>query len=479
MTLPLTLPAGSSVVELRGGPYIERRNSVILQMNGSVSEPIFIRGVSNSAGERVMFSGVSDNSGRTDYKLQGQYYIIENIEFYYRINISFTRLSKYGTLRNSEIHNPLDIPIGEPQPINPTISASGEHTVLFNNEVHDNINYAQPKDVHGIQGSAGGYKVWVLNSKIYNNGGNGFQACHKCNTVESPTPRFIYIGGNEFYGDNEVAIGLKSVDDVVISENKIHGYLLPDSSAVKAGMNIGGTGTANRVLAIKNEIFNSARGIRVEEAVGVWLVGNVIYDIELMAINIEKNAPLGSPDIHIIGNTAINADVFINQSRRATPRLIVLNNIAANMVGGTNGRHMHIKPGGVYGRSVFDNNLFWQNGDDVVLNLGSGSQSSGTAFSSTNDFDSVFFGNNNIIADPRFADSLNNIYQLLDGSPAINSGAVSDVYTIFQDTYNIDIRQDRTGLARPQQGIWDRGAFEYTDSGLGLDKVFLNGFEGN
>jgi len=452
-TIPKMLAAGS-VVEVHGGPY-GSPTYITWQMNGTPTAPVFIRGVSN--GNRVQIRGVSGNSPRLQLQFKGEYFIVENIDFFDKVTIAFDPEAKYGTLRNSEVHNP----IGSEGALNPTVNAQGTHIVIYGNEIHDNVRSAE-KDNHGIQGGAGGYKIWVLGNTIYRNGGNGFQACNKCNTIENPTPRFIYIGGNEFYSDKEVGIALKYAEDVIISENVIHDYSVPSPTSTIAGIIIGADGYPYRVWVLNNEIYSSIRGIRSEEAVDLWMIGNVIYDIDQMAIHIEKT----NPNTNIIGNTVVNADLFINQDRWHIPVLNVQNNIVVDMVGARYGNHMNIESPSVYSSSSFNNNLFWKNGNEVLLRLGGGASGSNVAFNLTEDFNTYSFGSNNIIADPLFVDQANNNYQLQSDSPAINSGAINDAYQIFQETYGIDIRQDKSGLARPQQEVLDIGAFEYTDSAL-------------
>ncbi len=448
LTIPDTLAAGS-VVEVRGGPY-DSPTYVTWEMNGTLSAPVFIRGV--SAASRVQIVGDSGSSPRLQLSLEGQYFIVENIDFYNKVTLAFDPAVTHGTLRNSEVHNPEN----STGALNPTVNAQGTHIVIYGNEIHDNVR-APDKDNHGVQGGAGGRQIWVLNNTIYNNGGNGFQACNRCNTNPLGIPRFIYIGGNEFYGDKEVAIALKYAEDVIISENKIHDYLLTNTTAMVSGIIIGADGYPERVWVLNNEIYKSIRGIRVEEAVDLWMIGNVIYDIEQMAFNIEKT----NPNTNIIGNTVSNADVFINQDRWAVPVLTISNNIIVDMVGALNGNHMNIESSQVYANGSFSNNLFWQGGNDVVFNLGGGSSGPYSMFSSTADFNAISFGSNNIIADPLFVDPPNKNFQLQSNSPAVDSGALSSAYQTFSNVYGLDIRQGINKLARPQGNDWEIGAYEY------------------
>jgi len=175
-TIPKSLPAGS-VVEVHGGPYNAINGTY--NMHGTVENPVFLKGVSDTLRPVIK---------RSEIWFSGQYFIVENLDFYNQSTISFRTTAKYGSLRNSEIHNP----IGATGASNPTISVTGEHMVIYNCEIHDNIK-DEDTDCHGIQASNHGYRIWILDNHIYNNGGDGIQACHKCN----PGPRYLYIGRND------------------------------------------------------------------------------------------------------------------------------------------------------------------------------------------------------------------------------------------------------------------------------------------
>lgn len=458
-TIPTTLSAGS-VVEVRGGPYEAAGGTGIrnFQLSGTVTQPIFIRGV--STGDRVQILGEIYNRARGRHIYFGQYFVVENFDFYKKVQISFDRSSSYGTLRNSEIHNP----IGSWGASNPTVGATGTHTVIYNNEIHDN-NRAPDKDVLGIQFNAAGSRIWMLNNTIYNNGGNGIGGCHRCNTSASPTPSFIYIGDNNIYNNKEVGVATKYGNDIVISSNEIWGHNLTDTTATVSGIIIGADGYGYRTWIINNKIHDNIRGIRIEEAVDLWALGNVIYDITQMAFNIEKT----NPNTNIIANTVYDADVFINQNRWPVPVLTVHNNIVVNMVGANYNNHMNIEHSQVYSSATFSNNLFWQSGNDVVLKLGT---TSNIAFSTTADFDLYGFGTNNIISDPLFVDPPNN-FTLTANSDARDAGSPSDAYQIFYDLYGIDIQSDIDGTLRPQGLGWDIGAFEFINQSI----IFKDGFE--
>jgi uncharacterized repeat protein (TIGR02543 family) len=405
MTIPSTLGAGS-VVEIHGGPY----NSVggTYTMNGTAEDPVFIRGASDT--NRPVIS-------KSVVRFDGQYFIVENLDFYDKSTIKFNTSSKYGTLRNCKVHNP----VGAIGASNPTVSATGEHIVLYRNEIHDNVKAAN-LDCHGIQASNHGNKIWVVDNHIYNNGGDGIQACHNCN----PGPRYLYIGRNEFHGDKENGIDLKYAVDVIISQNKLHGYMHSAETGIVSPIVIGSDGAPTRVWVLFNEIYNCRKGIRIEEIDDLWIIGNLIYDISESGIIPEKKGT----KTHILGNTLYNMENGISVPWRDDLSLFIFNNIFNEISGES------IKIGNaIVEKSEISNNLFWK---------------------------ASSHGDNFVNQDPLFADTANRDFSLQATSPAIDSGtAIGGVIHEYNSLYNEDISVAFDGAIRPQGSEWDIGAYEF------------------
>jgi hypothetical protein len=335
------------------------------------------------------------------------------------------------------------------------ISGNGTDIVIYRNHIHDLWRGAD-LDCHGIVPGAGSLRYWILENHIHGNSGDGVQACHGC----SPAPRWVYIGGNTIHDDRENAVDLKYVDDVVISRNVCYGYENASTSDGVA-MVVGSDGAPNRPWIIGNTIHSSARGIRIEEVDSAWIVGNQIFGIDDGAIMLEKQGA----SLHIVNNTVHDADVFIDQFWQETFGLHVRNNIVSQMRGEAYGCHMNIESNVVAGASTFENNLFFQSEGPVVLNLGAGgNQANFERFSTTPDFDALPFGTGNRIGDPLFADTSGADFSIEEGSAAVNTGSVVDVYETFEAMHGLNIRYDLDGTPRPQGSAWDIGAYEYSTS---------------
>jgi len=404
-SIPKTLAAGS-VVEIHGGPY--NIISGTYTMNGTIDNPVFFRGVSDT------LRPVISNS---DMRFSGQYYIVENLDFYNQTRIRYNSSTSYGSLRNCEVHNP----IGATGASNPTINVVGDNMVIYNCEIHDNIREVNI-DCHGVQVGNYAEHVWIVDNHIYNNGGDGIQACHGCD----PGPRYVYIGRNDFHGDLENAVDLKYASDVIISENKIHGYRHSSSTGIVSPIVIGSDGAPTRVWVMFNEIYDATKGIRIEEIDDLWIIGNLIYDIDEAGIIPEKKGT----KTHIVGNTLDGMEKGISGPWRENFTFYILNNIFSNI---------SIKSiqmsGEIEERSEISNNIFWQ---------------------------APWFGDNFLTDNPLYSDAANREYSLTQYSQAIDAGlAWEGIFNEYKSLYGVDIKKDLTGEIRPQGIGWDIGAYEY------------------
>jgi hypothetical protein len=405
LTIPTNVPAGS-VVEIHGGPY--NNLNTTWSMNGTLEEPVFLRGVSDSLRPRIK---------KSELWFNGQYFIVENLDFYDKSRIKFRTTAKYGTLRNSEVHNP----IGQTGAGNPTISLTGEHIVAYNNEVHDNIR-EENIDCHGFQASNEGLKIWILENNIYNNGGDGIQACHACN----PGPRYLYIGGNDIHGDKENGIDLKYARDVIISQNKLHDYNHSAATGIVSPIVIGSDGAPTRVWVLFNEIYDAKRGIRIEEIENLWIIGNLIYDITETGIIPEKQGT----ETYVIHNTLFNMNRGISNPWRVDFGFFIYNNIFSNI----NTRSINLGSA-ILEKSEINTNLFWNARSD---------------------------GENQINQDPLFTDAENFDFGLQESSPAIDAGmVVGGILHDYYRLYGVDISVDFLRELRPQGNNLDIGAFEF------------------
>ena len=452
-----TLPPGS-VVELHGGPYTYIGDTTVT-LQGTDDKPIFIRSVDPTA--KVVIQ--SNGTNRIIIGFDGSYAIVENCEFYMGARFRFVSGSDHLVLRFSEVHNPPATTLAGGAGV---LAASfTEDIVIYNNYIHDNWRGATI-DCHGVNISAGAQRIWVLENTFHGNSGDAFQAAH----YASPAPRYVYVGKNVMHNDKENGVDLKTVHDIVVSQNTIYGYQSsPTSSgdAVVVGSNgVSASFGPKRSWLLFNDIYTSKTGIRVEGAVDCWLIGNTIHDIEDNGIQLDIKD--NSSNINIIGNTIV--DVGGNGLNHGwndgATGLRFENNIISDV--GTYCVDMSV---GTAAQAQLKNNLFWDNGSNVRVRWGSASLITLDASL----INAMGDSSGNIIADPLFINTSAKDYRIPNTSPAVNAGILSDAYQTFFDLYGIDIQVDFDEIARPQQGPWDIGSFEWKSQSqvLGSD-IFYN-----
>ena len=454
----LTLPPGS-VVELHGGPYTYSADRTFT-VQGTAAKPVFIRSVDPAA--KVIIQG--NGTARIIMGFDGSYTIVENTEFYKGARFRFVSNSDHLALRASEVHNPPATTLAGGAAVLAATYTSD--IVIYNNYIHDNWRGASA-DSHGVNINSGAQRIWVLENTFHGNSGDAFQAAH----YASPAPRYVYVGKNIMYNDRENGVDLKTVHDVIVSQNTMYGYQASSTSsgdAVVIGSNgVPGSFGPRRSWLLFNDIYTSQTGIRIEGAIDCWLIGNTIHDINSNGIQLDIKPP--SSNINIIGNAIVS--VGGNGLAHAGyldgyPVLRFENNIISDV----GSRCINVEPS-IADKSFLNNNLFWNNGGLVSIRWG-------TAILYTLDasvINALPDSSGNVIADPLFANLAGGDFRIPETSPAVNTAILSAAYQTFFDLYGIDIKVDYDQVTRPQQGSWDIGPFEWEVTSQVLGKrIFYN-----
>ncbi len=391
-SVPDTLGPGS-VVEVHGGPYTAGNTVYSWVVNGTASQPVFVRGVDASNPPALRLKRL---------KVTAQYFVLENFEF----DLSEVQIltSRFFSFRYNDIHG---------RDTGAAISnQGGDDVVIYSNEIHDTGITSTRADRHGFFTGVGTERIWVVDNRIYNNQGDGIQFCHNCGI---PAPRFVYIGRNHFYNDEENAIDIKSGSDVIISQNLIHSYI-PSGDSGGEAVRINDEGVQNNIWFIYNEVYDANVCIAPWGAdFRPYIVGNLIHDC---------GKGIDAHGSWVTNNIVYDVGSGINDADHA------FNNIISNVTGS------HIDRG-----SDNHDNILWQNGNPTrVTNTTC---------------------NNCPVVDPLLVIVGGTVTDVAAGSPAIDSGLdVPDVYDVFMDLYGINIRVDRNGVSRPQGTGFDIGAFE-------------------
>ncbi|WP_109852567.1 Ig-like domain-containing protein [Aquimarina sp. AU58] len=425
----VTFNAGD-VVEISGGPY-DIPNNAVIKLEGTASNPVIIKGLG-----QILFDG---RGNRRDITWEGQYAIVENLKFFHKSRHSIT--ANFFSFRNVEVSNPINAFID----FNPVVSISGHDVLIQDSKVYNNIRN-NDKDSHAFQASSGSHHVWILYNETYNNNGDSFQACHKCNT--NP-PHHVYIGGNKMHNDRENAVDLKSVRDVVVSQNVFYGY---QSSATSNGdaCVVGSTGFNDatnegprNIYFLYNEFRDSTTGLRCEGTQDVWLIGNIFKDLDVGVQIDAKEHRI----ISIISNTFTRINnVGIRAWGCEPDNLSVINNLFKDV----GGRQVDLTGCGPSVLTV--NNNFVEGSLSMRFD--------GTRYDSANELNQDPFAKDNLEGDAK----LNVNLMPLDGSPVIDAGALlTSIYDKFRADFGEDIAKDFIGTSRPSGVAEDIGAFEFND----------------
>lgn len=360
--IPVNIAEPGTVVEVHGGPYDFDEVKQVINANGTLGQPVFLRGVDDGQGLPLL-----DNANT--FGFQGQYFIVENLRFEKTsVRTGAPGEMPYGrhhiALRNLEIAH---------HPDKNATALAGDHIVFYNNHVHHNYG----DDRHGTTVGRGSEHVWIVDNYFHHNGGDAIQFCHGC---RKDPPRNIFIGRNLMHSDRENAIDLKFGKYIVISENTMYGYKVApknskwcfdddshcgtfSSGSDGSAIVVGSDGAPKNPWILYNNIYDSTQGIRVEEVRSAWIIGNTMHGLSNRAIALEKR---GDP-LHIIGNVIYSVGTGIDQYWRKNFAL----QIHANVFADVNGRFLDID-GRVAPMSMIENNMFWNGDDKIKISWGRG-----------------------------------------------------------------------------------------------------------
>ncbi len=456
-TIPQNLQAGS-VVKVAGGPYIITNAN--LRGFGTEEQPVFLSGVSNGENLPEIIHATSAKI------FDGTFFVVENFKF---DRVNFAPSSHHAVLRNSEVYGYSN---------KNCVEVKGQDIVVYKNYIHNAGGGIPLSDDHGVTAGFGAERVWILENEIAYNTGDGIQFCHGC---AEPGPRYIFIGRNKIHHNTENAVDFKTSRDVVVSQNLLYGHTSSDGSDGTAFL-VGSNGLedpAVNIWGIFNDIYDNDGGIRVESAATSEMVsgpahfiGNKIHNIQRDAFRFEKN---GQP-IFIIGNTIYDADNALNADWQHDFSLKVYNNIFANLRGIRFGNHVNIQSSQISAASELKNNLFYQDGQPLVLRWGGATYT----FDNSAELGSFSGGEDNLLENPLFVDvdgedgvsgNWDDNFHLSSGNPAMDTGR-GDLYDYSIQFCNVfgemlpncveKIKVDFDDKVRPQGAEWDRGLYEFS-----------------
>jgi parallel beta-helix repeat protein len=357
--------------------------------------------------------------------------------------------STRGVFRRGEVAN--YSPSGNGSAVTP----GGTENVIFANHIHHNGDPLDPeeRDIHGVAPKEGSSRIWILDNHMHDNGGDSIQVGSA--VAGEPWARFIYIGRNEMHDDRENAVDIKQSRDVIVSQNRVYGYVPPPSHS-DDGTAIVVHDNPDRVWVLFNRVSDSTNGIRCTGARdGFYAIGNVVWNIRHLpgsSYNPDSMSgtqgirAYGTPVFAALNNTIYGSDAGISFSSGSGAE------IANNVVAGLAQASHHVAVASSTG-NVLKNNIF-----DAVARIRFGSSTVRNCAQTQSAYPSQV--QNCINEDPDLVDPDGLDFHLLDGSPAVDRGYVPTAYARYQSLYGINISRDADGAARPQGAAFDLGSYE-------------------
>lgn len=458
-TIPEPIPAGS-VVEIHGTYTQVKTFPHNVQLNGTISQPIFFRGVDSNT--KPVFHNYIE--------FRGSYFIVENIDFAFtnsgagRYQIGVYD-SDHGAIRACDIHGTID---GGAMSVQGFVVGSVPVTqfVVYNNFIHENGDYALDspidQDVHGISLGAHVDHFWIVDNEMTHNSGDGTQI--GAGEANRTTLHHIYVGRNVSHANKQTGMWVKQATDVIFSQNTSYGHR---NSGSAPGGGMGGQYSPTRFWLLYNTIYDNNRGIHIASSqtsggAEVYLIGNLIYD----HVNDTENIGMSIWDFssaYIVNNTFVgNKFGQIEAPLGGTVGLLMYNNILTGRVDtGSSSLDVYLSSAGSAAASQFQNNLVFQSSGERIQWAG-GTETLAAFQSRTGK------GQNSVNTNPLFVDAAAKNFRLTASSPARDAGLVSSVYATFQALYGLSIAKDIMGATRPINGVWDMGAYEYSASAPSL-----------
>lgn len=452
--LPTSIAAGDVVV-LDNTIALTYSTAPIIGFTGSSGSPSWLVssgtvGVTSPGQATISFTG-------TEYIMfKGTYFILDGIDSFANTSNSVgfslgdfsANAASNACVRNSTIRGN-----GQSRGSNSAniIQGGADHVTIYNSVIRDQGNYqfvGGDIDAHGMSGF-GGADIWILDSQIFHNQGDGIQINFGApNQTDTTGIQRVYIGRCLFYENLQTGLWVKNGQDIIISQNEMRNHTDGGGSAP---INTGGQYAFNRVWWIYNNIHDGTSGIGIAGGTiassDYYIVGNLIdtHTAEGMF------ARMGA-DIYIVHNMFYNYGTGFTNSPNANLNLRVENNIFWLRTGSS----YDVETESTSIAEKVKNNLFPASPRFSLDSLLRTSVASMEADDPTNRHDNQS-GN-----DPLFTDAPNANFRIATNSPAKDAGVIySDVYATFQSLYGIDIRKDFYGVTRPQNGVWDIGATEF------------------
>ncbi|ADO72815.1 right-handed parallel beta-helix repeat-containing protein [Stigmatella aurantiaca] len=242
---------------------------------------------------------------------------------------------------------------------------------IENNHIHDFVKNKGDLDSHGVVVQPTSVDITVRNNDIHDNSGDSVQCLGPEGFSTLPPAQGLVVENNHFYANRENAVDIKTCHDVVVRNNRMHGF---KPSATAKGDAVVIHYSARNVLIEGNEVYDSGKGVSVggnrvgPMPSGIVIRRNRIHDItqqgggEGAGIRLEN-----SEGTLVVNNTITRVDaaalILGHGTGGPTSNLTVENNIIDSPVAvNLGGQH----PGMKIGFNLYPANAQFQLGTGPV-----------------------------------------------------------------------------------------------------------------
>lgn len=325
LTIPTSISsAGTPVVVVVAGSGYSYTGTVSYTFDGSSSAPIYVYPASG----RPDFTGSASTTRQVNFA--GDYFVVMGFEYEF-VRFAFSNNANHAAFNYNEIHGNSDMSNGNVL----TWGTGTSDTVVYRNYCHDNgpdLPLGAQADVHCFKPSttsaANSTLMWVVDNHAHDTSGDLFQCGSDPPGATVDTwPSHVYVGGNVGHHNGENHTDIKGCKQVVISQNDAYDFSAtyspsdPGACMVIHGIGSGAQG-ATDVWILFNRIHNCRVGIAATGQTGLYVIGNLFYDIAHEAADEPYDYTDGSntegAPIHTRangGDMVIQHNTFVGNSR--------------------------------------------------------------------------------------------------------------------------------------------------------------------